>query len=124
MQQAYLHSSPMPPIFLRMMMADTKHIYFVAVLISSLMIHSKWVSAADQITAFTEQVYPLNYTKSGDDDGQVIGFATELVIAVLDEAGLDYEIKIGPWARAIRAINTMSNVLAYPTVRTADLESK
>ncbi|MCH7854577.1 MAG: transporter substrate-binding domain-containing protein [Proteobacteria bacterium] len=78
----------------------------------------------ERISVFTEQDYPLNYTDSGEDDGPIIGFATELVIAVLEEAGLEYEIKIGPWVRAVQAIDSEENVLVYSMARSPARENR
>lgn len=79
---------------------------------------------AERISVFTEQNYPLNYTESGENEGPIIGAATELVIAVLEEAGLEYEIRIGPWARAMQAIDSAENILVYSMVRSAAREDR
>lgn len=79
---------------------------------------------ADRIAVFTEQSYPLNYTESGRDDGPIIGFGTRLVKAVLEEAGLEYEITMVPWVRAIQAIDNRENVLVYSMTRNSEREDK
>lgn len=70
-----------------------------------------------KLLVLTEQLYPMNYTKNGDDDGKILGFSTELVIAILEEANLEYEISMVPWARAIHSINKNKNVLVYSMTR-------
>ena len=95
-----------------------------AVLISFLLTVSTASFGGERISVFTEQDYPLNYTDSGEDDGPIIGFATELVIAVLEEAGLEYEIKMGPWVRALQAIDSEENVLVYSMARSPARENR
>lgn len=82
------------------------------------------LNAADRIAVYTEQDYPLNYTESGEDDDPALGSATELVIVVLEEAGLEYEITVVPWVRAMMAIDAEKNVLVYSMIRNADREDK
>ncbi|MFT7689100.1 MAG: polar amino acid transport system substrate-binding protein [Candidatus Azotimanducaceae bacterium] len=76
----------------------------------------------DEISVYTEQFYPMNYTDSGGDFGEVKGFATELIRAVLDDAGYDYEIKMVPWARALQTIKSRKNVIVYSMGRTVERE--
>ena len=103
---------------------DLVHATTNAVLISFLLTVSTASFGGERISVFTEQDYPLNYTDSGEDDGPIIGFATELVIAVLEEAGLEYEIKIGPWVRAVQAIDSEENVLVYSMARSPARENR
>ncbi|MBL4680448.1 MAG: transporter substrate-binding domain-containing protein [Pseudomonadales bacterium] len=77
-----------------------------------------------KIEVLTEQYYPLNYTESGKDDDPIIGFSTELVKAVMNESGFNYDIKLVPWARAVRAIDTRENVIVYSMARSPDREDK
>ncbi len=79
---------------------------------------------SDRIAVFTEQSYPLNYTESGRDDDPIIGFGTQLVKAVLEEAGLEYEITMVPWVRAIQAIDNRENVLVYSMTRNPERENR
>jgi len=79
---------------------------------------------AEKITVLTEQYYPYTYTESGRDDGEIVGLATELVAAVLEEARLDYQISIMPWARVVRAAETTPNVLVYSMVRPPEREDQ
>lgn len=78
----------------------------------------------DKITILTEQSYPLSYTKNRQDDGEVIGVGTLLVKAVMEKAGLDYDIAIVPWVRAMHTINNVENVMVYSMIRTPARESK
>jgi len=77
-----------------------------------------------KIELLTEQYYPLNYTESGKDDDPIIGFSTELVKAVMNASGFNYDISMVPWARAVRAIDTRENVIVYSMTRSPDREDK
>jgi len=78
--------------------------------------------AADRIDVYTEQSFPMNYTRNGTDNEPVIGPATDLMVAVLEEAGLDYHINMGPWSRAMQAIDSTKNVIVYSMTRSAERE--
>lgn len=71
-----------------------------------------------KLLILTEQLYPLNYTASGKDDELVLGYATRLVRAVMEESGLPYEIILVPWARLVRTINQKNDVMAFSMSRT------
>jgi len=71
------------------------------------------------IHVYTEQVYPLNYTLEGKDDGEIVGIATELLVAILKEADITYEINMVPWSRAMHFIDSQENVLVYSMNRTS-----
>lgn len=51
--------------------------------------------ASEKLTVLTEQSFPMNYTENGRDDDEIIGFATELVIAVLNATDIVYDTKTG-----------------------------
>jgi|GEM_PF-562835 len=73
-------------------------------------------SAGEQtLTVYTEDYPPFNYA---EPDGSVGGLATERVRQVLDAAGLTYEIKVVPWARAMNYARTRPDALIYTITRT------
>jgi len=87
------------------------------------------LSAADSESAInepikivTERSYPLNYTNKGDP--KLRGFATELIEAVMLDAGLNYEITIKPWARVLNEAFTNKDTLIYSVGRTEERENK
>ncbi|MFT7685690.1 MAG: polar amino acid transport system substrate-binding protein [Candidatus Azotimanducaceae bacterium] len=82
------------------------------------------LSAEDKILVLTEQLYPMNYTENGSDDGIILGFATQLVIEILEEAKLEYEINMVPWARAIHSIDNNKNVIVYTMTRSPERQKK
>ncbi len=80
-------------------------------------------SESPEITVLTREFYPLSFRDEADS-GPAQGVATELVKAVLDEAGLSYQIRSLPWSRALQRHANAPNVLIYPIARTAERESR
>lgn len=112
------------PVFRNVSPTRSLKVAVVAVLAGFSLTGPATLIAADRISVFTEQDYPLNYTELGEDDEEVLGFATELVVTVLEEAGLEYEIRMVPWVRAMTAIDSAENVLVYSMIRSAERENK
>ena len=92
---------------------------------------SSMLSAADPnsepainktIKIVTERSYPLNYTNKNDP--KLRGFATELIQAVMIDAGLKYEITIKPWARVLNEAIANKDTLIYSVGRTQERENK
>jgi len=76
-------------------------------------------AAAQDIRIVTEELPPYNMTQGG----QVTGLATEVVLAVLKEAGLPAApIQVMPWARAYDTALNGENVLIYSITRTPQRE--
>lgn len=76
-------------------------------------------TAGHTITAVTEELPPYNMTV----DGELTGMATEVVRAVLKEAGEETRIRSMPWARAYDTALNTDNVLIYSIARTPQRES-
>jgi polar amino acid transport system substrate-binding protein len=76
-------------------------------------------AAEDGIRIVTEEFPPYNLL---DERGRVTGFSTEVVEAVLKEAGVQATIQVLPWARAYEIARTSENVLIYSITRTAGRE--
>lgn len=57
-------------------------------------------------------------------DGKVAGISTELVQAILAEAGYGAQIELYPWARAFRIARNQPNVLIYNMARTTERETE
>jgi len=74
------------------------------------------------IKIVTERSYPLSYTNKNDP--KLKGFATELVQAVMIDAGLKYEITIKPWARVLSEAIADKDTLIYSVGRTQERENK
>src|SRR5574343_704797 len=73
---------------------------------------------ATDMTAYTEELPPLNY----QDGGQVSGFATELLQAVMQQAGYSVDIQLMPWARAYRLVMEGPDRVIYSITRTPQRE--
>ncbi|GGW83345.1 substrate-binding periplasmic protein [Alteromonas halophila] len=71
-----------------------------------------WVMA-DQVPFFSER----------NSEGDVTGYAVELVRAILDEAGLDTPVLSAPWDRIAKE-SLKPNVMAFSVARTAERESQ
>jgi len=76
--------------------------------------------AAERLVLATEEYPPYNMS---DAKGQVTGIATEIVKALLDAAGYEYEIAIYPWARAIALARNQLNTCVYSMSRTPEREA-
>lgn len=87
-----------------------------------LALHSSTINAAQPaIRIFTDEAYPLSYTEA--DNSEVKGYATELVKAVLDEAGFSYTISVRSFARALSETKKAKNTLIYAISRTPEREA-
>ncbi len=67
----------------------------------------------------TEEYPPYSYS----DNGKIVGIATEIVEAVLNDLNIKTKIKIYPWARAYRMAQSKKNVLIFTIERTPARES-
>lgn len=74
--------------------------------------------AAGEIEVVTEEMPPYNMT----ENGRVTGFSTDIVQAVMKEAGIDAPIQVMPWARAYDRALSVPNVLIYSIARTPERE--
>jgi polar amino acid transport system substrate-binding protein len=77
--------------------------------------HSVLLCSENTIQIITEEGYPLNYLDPLSNS--VEGFSTELVRAVMDDTGLDYEIVIKPWPRAYADATNIKNILLFSVAR-------
>ena len=76
------------------------------------------LTAAAQVPVrvVTEEFPPYNYT----ENDRITGMGTEVVEAVLKEAGVRGQIQSLPWARAYETAINVPSVLIYSIVRTAE----
>lgn len=68
---------------------------------------------AEELTIYTEEYAPWNYTK----DGEVTGMATEMVREIMNRTGKVYPIQSVPWARGYQAVQEEPNTVLFCTVR-------
>ena len=80
---------------------------------------SSVVAAEAPLRIVTEELPPYNMTR----DGKVTGMSTEVLQAVLEEAGVQAPIQVMPWARAYELALNESNVLIYSIARTSAREA-
>jgi len=75
--------------------------------------------AAGGLQIVTEELPPYNMTQGG----RITGMSTEVVQAVLKEAGMQASIQSMPWARAYDTALNGENVLIYSITRTPQRET-
>jgi polar amino acid transport system substrate-binding protein len=85
-------------------------------------IHINMVQAGENkalsLAIITEEFPPYNYT----ENNKIIGIATEVVEAVMNQTGINYTIKSYPWARTYNTAKKMPNTLIYSINRTPQRE--
>ena len=89
--------------------------YFLLILIA---IFSFSQAQGAKITVVTENNSPYQELTNGE----IGGVATAIIIEVLNESGIDYEIGIYPWARAYKMAKVQENVLIYSIARSEERE--
>ncbi len=72
----------------------------------------------ETIRILTEEFPPYNYTETG----QITGFSTAVVHAVLAEIGMHGEFQSMPWARAYETAQNSEGVLIYSIGRNPQRE--
>lgn len=66
------------------------------------------------LEVLTENWPPFNY----QEDRKVKGFATEIVEATLENAGIDYRIRLGVWKGVYKKALSQNDILIYTITRT------
>ena len=66
----------------------------------------------------TEEYPPYNYS----EDGEVVGFCTDVVKEILKRAKVEYTIHSYPWADSYKMAQTETNVLIYSIGRNVERE--
>lgn len=95
---------------------------FVRSLLIGLLCLSGAIKAhAADLVVYTEHYPPFNYA---DEQGTIQGLATDKVRQVLDATGLSYEIRLVPWARAMKNVLERENALIYTITRIPEREAK
>lgn len=77
-------------------------------------------ASAFRLIIATEEYPPYNMSGA---NGTVTGISTDIVRALLDAAGYEYEIAVYPWARAIALARTQVNTCVYSMSRTPERET-
>ena len=76
--------------------------------------------AGDGLLVLTEEWAPYNYIQ----DGEVTGFSTEIVRAMMAEMGQAHRIRVYPGARMTQVLDRESNVIAFSYFRTPAREDR
>ncbi len=97
-------------------MRQLKTIVFVAMLVVFMIVVN---CSAKTLRIFTEPLAPVHF----EEKGEVRGIATEVVQAILKEAGFEPEIEVYPWNRAYQNALINDNSLIYTINRTKKRES-
>lgn len=93
---------------------------FLGALVGCLMASASFAEMPSKIEIVTEEFPPANFRK----DGKITGLSTEVVEAIVKEAGIEAKIEIFPWARALLMVDEGENVAIFSMSRTAERESK
>ncbi|MEY8199509.1 MAG: transporter substrate-binding domain-containing protein [Colwellia sp.] len=76
-------------------------------------------AVAEKLIIYTEEFPPFSYTESGE----VIGASTEVIKAIMDKSGMDYQIKSYPWARSYAVVQQQKNAFIYSISRRESREA-
>lgn len=80
---------------------------------------SVWMYAsvqAQELQVVTEHFPPFNYL----ENGQLTGYSTELLTAMLAQAGVPAQYSLLPWSRSYQQALTQSNTLIYSIARSEE----
>lgn len=72
------------------------------------------------LNVVTEEWVPYNFT---NDQGVIVGRATQKVREVLADAQISYEIRSYPWMRSMKLAQTVPNTMIYSIYRTPEREN-
>lgn len=78
------------------------------------------LDVVNPLEVVTEHWPPYNY----ELDGQLTGLGTEIVQATLDEANIEYTIRLGVWKGIYARAKSEANILIYTLVRNEEREQK
>ncbi|BBD09712.1 substrate-binding periplasmic protein [Desulfovibrio ferrophilus] len=86
----------------------------------SFVILMSMAAGAQDLHVVTEDYAPYNYS----ENGEIVGFSTEVLRAILKRAEVGYQIEMLPWARAYRIAQGAKGVLIYSMARTPERENQ
>ncbi len=76
------------------------------------------------IHAYTQLRSTADLVTDAEGRAVPVDMGTRLFRVLMEEAGMDYDITLAPWARNIQALDNRPNVLAYTFVRSTEREDK
>ena len=74
---------------------------------------------AQSLIVYTEHLPPVHY----EEDGQIVGIATEIVEEIFRLAGYQAQIKMYPWKRSYSLVQNQKNQFIYTLNRTSNREA-
>ena len=95
---------------------ETKARRLSSLLCASLLWSASLTASAAPLQLLTESYPPYGY----QEDGVLKGIAVDLVKAVMADAGIEYEMKIQPWARAYGLALSTAGHCVFSTVHTPE----
>ena len=90
----------------------------IALVASVLFFLSPFSTRALDLTVYTEPLPPLHY----EDDGKVVGIATEIIEEIFRLAGYLPRVEIYPWKRSYHLVQKQKNQFIYTLNRTEKRE--
>ncbi|WP_421866502.1 substrate-binding periplasmic protein [Motiliproteus sp.] len=75
--------------------------------------------AAEPLTLYTEEFPPFNFTQQGE----MQGVSTQIIKALMQQAGFSYRIVSHPWSRSFKQAQTEPNALIYSISRNPEREA-
>ena len=96
-----------------------KILYLIKLGLVFCIFHSMAFASSLQVVIYTEEWPPLNYLGA---NGEVRGFVTDRVRALMDAAEISYDIQLIFWARANKITLTTPNTLLYTMLKTPERE--
>ncbi len=94
---------------------------FIATNVSHLVVKISQTHAEENsLVIITENWPPYNY----EENGEIKGFSTEIIQAIMKELNLSYEIQLLPGARGEKLLNEGTRVMNFSLFRTSDRENR
>ncbi len=81
---------------------------------------SNSIRAAEPLLFVTEEWAPYNFTR----DGELTGFSTEIIQAMMAELGESHEIRVYPGARTTKVLDAQPNAVGFSYFRTPKRDNK
>lgn len=84
------------------------------------LILSNTIRAAEPLLFVTAEWAPYNFTR----DGELTGFSTEIIQAMMAELGESHEIRVYPGARTTKVLDAQPNAVGFSYFRTPKRDNK
>ena len=101
-----------------MVMIPNNRLLASCITAGSLLLSSGFAFGGGDLTIITENYPPLNYV----EQKELRGPAVDIVRAIADKLGIGSEIKVYPWARGYRYLETRKNTALFSTTRSKSRE--